>query len=92
MDNLMEMDYVINGEKYKITVTKVEEFNDENENCTCTITNEQGDLQAQLPEYEFAAGEEVETPYFASVSDIPEGMSLDTWLFFIKEYGIIITK
>ena len=25
MENLMEMEYVINGEKYLITVTKVEE-------------------------------------------------------------------
>ena len=34
MENLMEMEYVINGEKYLVTVTKVEEAPTEKElNC-----------------------------------------------------------
>lgn len=92
MEKLMEMEYVINGEKYIITATKVEENNNENLGCDCPITNEPCDLSSQLPEYEIEASEDVETPHFVSVSDIPDGISIDNWLFIAKEFGIILTK
>ena len=38
MENLMEMEYVINGEKYIVTVSKVEEPKSETANTVCTTT------------------------------------------------------
>jgi hypothetical protein len=91
MENLMEMEYVINGDKYLITVTKVEETNNDCTNCTCELENEAVDLSSLLPEFE---SETVETdgPTMVSVVDIPEGISLADWLEIIKEYNIILTK
>ena len=78
--------------KYLITVSKVEENNKEGLECDCSITNKSCDLSSQLPEYEIEASEDIETPHFVSTSDIPEGISLDNWLFIAKEFGIILTK
>jgi hypothetical protein len=91
MENLMEMEYVINGEKYLVTVTKVEETNDECTNCTCEFENEAVDLSSLLPEFE---SETVETDGLTMISimDIPEPISLTDWLEIIKKYNIILTK
>jgi ribosome-interacting GTPase 1 len=91
MENLMEMKYVINGEEYLITVTKVEETNDECTNCTCELENEAIDLSSVLPEFE-SETEETDGITMVSVADIPDGISLADWLDIIREYNIILTK
>jgi hypothetical protein len=88
MENLMEMEYVINGEKYLDTVTKVEETNDAIEHTY--VTNEPVDLSNQLPEFEMSE-EGLEKPLWFSVADIPEGISIDTWLEAYMN-GVILTK
>jgi hypothetical protein len=90
MENLMEMEYVINGEKYLVTVTKVEETNNECTNCTCELENEPIDLSSVLPEFELENEETDGT--IVSVANIPDGISLTDWLKIIKEYNIILTK
>ena len=91
MENLMEMEYVINGEKYLITVTKVEESNNDCTNCTCEFENEPVDLSEVLPEFKNMEMEETDGQLF-SVENIPDGMTLSDWLEIIKEYNIILTK
>lgn len=88
MENLMEMEYVINGEKYLVTVTKVEETNDATEHTY--VTNESVDLSNKLPEFEISE-EGLEKPLWFSVTDIPEGISIDTWLEAYMN-GVILTK
>lgn len=92
MENLMEMKYVINGDKYLITVTKVEETNDECTNCTCDVENEPIDLSSELPEFEEIETVESDKPLVFSISDIPEGVCLADWLEVVEKYGIILTK
>ena len=92
MENLMEMEYVINGEKYLITVTKVEETNDECTNCTCNVVEEPVDLSKELPEFDMLEVEEDDEPLVFSVEDIPECICLADWLNIIKEYNIILTR
>lgn len=94
MENLMEMEYVINGEKYLVTVTKVEEAPTEKElnceECPCKDICDAGK--------EFPTNEDIETIKFGEddvtivpLSMIPEGMSIEEWLTIIKEYGVILT-
>ena len=94
MENLMEMEYVINGEKYLVTVTKVEEAPTEKElnceECPCKDICDAGK--------EFPTNEDIETIKFGEddvtmipISMIPEGMSIEEWLTIIKEYGVILT-
>ena len=92
MENLMEMEYVINGEKYLITVTKVEETNDECTNCTCSVVEEPVDLSEELPEFDMLEVGEDGEPLVFSVEDIPGGICLEDWLNIIREYNIILTK
>ena len=92
MENLMEMKYVINGEEYLITVTKVEETNNECTNCTCEFENEPVDLSSELPEFEEIETVESDEPLVFSISDIPEGICLTDWLEVVEKYGIILTK
>lgn len=93
MENLMEMEYVINGEKYLVTVTKVEEAPTEKElnceECPCKDICDAGK--------EFPTNEDFETIKFEGdnvtiipISMIPEGMSIEEWLTIIKEYGVIL--
>lgn len=88
MENLMEMEYVINGEKYLVTVTKVEETNDATEHPW--VTNEPVNLSNQLPEFKMSE-EGLEKPLLFSVADIPEGISIDLWLEAYMN-GVILTK
>ena len=92
MENLMEMEYVINGEKYLITVTKVEDANDECTNCTCNVVEKPVDLSEELPEFDMLEVEEDDEPLVFSVEDIPEGICLADWLNIIRECNIILTK
>ena len=92
MENLMEMEYVINGEKYLVTITKVEETNDESTNCTYEVSEEPIDLSDMLPEFKVEDTDETEEPLYFSVKDIPEGLSIDNWLTVFKEFNVILTK
>lgn len=95
MENLMEMEYVINGEKYLVTVTKVEEAPTEKElncgECPCKDICDAGK--------EFPTNKDIETIKFEGgnvtmipISMIPEGMSIEDWLTIIKEYDVILTN
>lgn len=84
MENLMEMEYVINGEKYLITATKVEEPKEADNTET---------VELDIPDKvicDFVEGED-NGLILVSVSNIPKGMKLPTWLDIIKEYGVILT-
>jgi hypothetical protein len=94
MENLMEMEYVINGEKYLVTVTKVEEAPTEKElnceECPCKDICDAGK--------EFPSNEGVETIKFREdgvtivpLSMIPENMTIEQWLTIIRNYGVILT-
>lgn len=87
MENLMEMEYVINGEKYLVTVIKAEEKTKEREEIL-DVEN----LNA-ISDFETTETVEVENNGFIqlSISLVPSGMDLDTWLEVIKEYGVILT-
>lgn len=88
-EKIYEMEYVINGEKYLITATKVE-----NENVNNTLEKEYEDQittssvtidESMLPDND-------EPIMVVNVSDIPAGMDIDTWLSIVKEYGIVLMK
>lgn len=84
MENLMEVEYVINGEKYIITATKVEDFK-EADNTEV--------VEVELPAMEETDFVEVDSDGLiqVSVSLKPAGYCLDEWLDIIKNYGIILT-
>ena len=84
MENLMEMEYVINGEKYIITATKVEEPIE---------TNNTEMVEVELPVMEETDFVEVEAGTLVQVSLglMPEGFELIDWLDIIKNYGVILT-
>lgn len=85
MENLMEMEYVINGEKYLITATKVEEPTTEASNTEM--------VEADIPAMENLEYVEVENNGLVqlSLSMVPECMDLTSWLDVIKNYGVILT-
>lgn len=93
MENLMEMEYVINGEKYLVTVTKVEEVPTEKElNCEKCSCKEVCDAEKEFP-----TNEDIETIKFEGdnvtiipLSMIPDYMTIEQWLAIIKEYGVIL--
>lgn len=94
MENLMEMEYVINGEKYLVTVTKVEEAPTEKElNCEECPCKEVCDAGKTKPNFEDFETIEVDGDNVVqvSLSLVPKSMSLDEWLTIINEYGIILT-
>ena len=84
MENLMEMEYVINGEKYIITATKVEEPIE---------ANNTEMVEVELPAMEETDFVEVESNGLVqvSLSLMPEGFELADWLDIIKNYGVILT-
>ena len=84
MENLMEMEYVINGEKYIITATKVEEP---------TETNNTKMVEVEIPDMEPTDFVEVGAGNIVQVSLglMPEGFELIDWLDIIKNYGVILT-
>lgn len=79
-EKVLEVTYIINGEKYLITAVKVND--DETQ-----IPTEETVLEELVPE-------EDENPKYATVniSDIPDGMDIDTWLNIINEFGIVLVK
>ena len=79
-ENVFEMEYVINGKKYLITATKVDE------NVETTTTKDV--CEEKLDDsYEFNNDALV-----FNVNDIPDGMDVDTWLSIVDMYGIILTR
>lgn len=77
-EKVFEMEYVINGEKYLVTTTKVDE-----ETPVSSTTNE------SIVKMSYAANEGSMT---FSFNKIPEGMGVHTWAGIIRDYGIILTK
>lgn len=84
MENLMEMEYVINGEKYIITATKVEEP---------TETNNTEMVEVEFPAMEENDFVEVEAGNLVqvSLSLMPKDFELADWLTIIEHYGVILT-
>ena len=80
----MEMEYVINGEKYLITATKVEEP---------TEANNTEMVEAEVPAMENLEFVEVENNGLVqlSLSMVPQSMDLVFWLDVVKNYGVILT-
>ena len=94
MENLMEMEYVINGEKYLVTITKVEEAPTEKElNCEECPCKEVCDAGKTKPNFEDFEAIEVDGDNVVqlSLSLVPKSMGLEEWLTVINEYGIILT-
>lgn len=97
MENLMEMEYVINGEKYLVTVTKVEEAPTEKElNCEECPCKDICDAGKEFPTNEDFEVTTIEKPtdevlVQLSLTMCPKGMSISEWLYVIKEYGVILT-
>lgn len=94
MENLMEMEYVINGEKYLVTVTKVEEASTEKElNCEECPCKDICDGEMTKPNLEDFKTIEVysENLIQVPISLVPKSMDLEEWLTIIKEYGVILT-
>ena len=93
MENLIEMEYVINGEKYLVTVTKVEEAPTEKElncdECPCKEICDAG----KKPNFEDFETIEVDGDNLIQVpiSLVPKSMSLEEWIAIINEYGVILT-
>ena len=85
MENLMEMEYVINGEKYIITATKVEDLKE--------ADNTKPLVEVEVPVMEPTDFVEVEAGNIVQVSLglMPEGFELIDWLDIIKNYGVILT-
>ena len=80
----MEMEYVINGEKYLITATKIEEP---------VETNNTEMVEAEVPAMEEVDFVEVENNGLVQLplSMVPQSMDLVSWLDVIKNYGVILT-
>jgi hypothetical protein len=94
MENLMEMECVINGEKYLVTVTKVEEAPTEKElNCEECPCKDICDGEMVKPSFEDFKTVEVDGDDLIQVpvSLVPRSMGLEEWLAIINEYGIILT-
>lgn len=88
---LYEMTYTINGDKYLITAKKINEESDV-KTCTCGDDCEPIDLNVANED------EDIDTITFnndvtvVSISDIPEGMSVDQFLDIVDKFGIVLLK
>lgn len=80
---LYQSECIINGEKYITTITKVIEDTQDEE-----LENEVIGTSDNTEEITFN-GEAVIT---FNVSDIPDGMDIETWLSIVDKFGIILTK
>lgn len=86
---LYEMTYTINGDKYLITAKKI---NEENDVKTCINDDEPIDLNVANED------EDIDTITFnndvtvVSISDIPDGMSVDQFLDIVDKFGIVLLK
>lgn len=90
-EKVFEMEYIINGEKYLITATKVANGAKEG------IENPSDFKEPIEIGKEFMnIQEEVVVPNedgtIISIVDIPDYIDLPTWLSIIKDYNIVLTK
>lgn len=97
MEEVMyEMTYTINGDKYVVTATKV---NDEPKTACCTDEVACGcdcepiDLAAadEIPSSE-GFGFNNDKVTFVSLRDIPDGMTIEEWLSIVDRVGIVLVK
>lgn len=84
-EKIYEMEYTINGEKYLITATKV----NEDLETTATSVCEEPCLNTENEPETFEFNDDV---LVFNVKDIPDGMDIETWLSIVDMYGIILTK
>lgn len=84
-EKIYEMEYTINGEKYLIRATKV------NEDLETTATGicEEPCLNPESEPKTFEFNDDV---LVFNVKDIPDGMDVDTWLSIVYRFGIVLTK
>lgn len=88
---LYEMTYTINGDKYLITAKKIEEENDVKTRICCddcepidlNVANEDEDIDT------ISFNNDVTV---VSISDIPDGMSVDQFLDIVDKFGIVLLK
>lgn len=84
---MLNMEYVINGEKYLITATKVTD-NEENIN-SVTIDDIIDDIELvddneDTPEYQDVM--------IINLDDIPDCLTISDWLSIIDNYNVMILK
>lgn len=94
MENLMEVEYVINDEKYLVTITKVVEDSTEKElNCEKCPCKDICDGEMTKPSFQDFKTIEVNSDDLIQVpiSLVPKSMGLEEWLSIISEYGVILT-
>lgn len=91
-DNILSAEYTINGDKYVVTATKVEN-NDSNN----TLIEDEGPNYDEY--FNLCDDYDVEPLVYphkpcvmVSVNDIPEGITLELWTALVLERGIILTK
>jgi hypothetical protein len=85
-EKVFEMEYVINGEKYLITATKVTE--DLESTATADVCKEcDTPYEKYEDSYEFT-----DNVITFKVKDIPDGMDIETWLSIVDKFGIVLTK
>lgn len=86
-EKMLNMEYVINGEKYLITATKVTD-NEENIN-SVTIDDIIDDIELvddneDTPEYQDVM--------IINLDDIPDCLTISDWLSIIDNYNVMILK
>lgn len=88
---LYEMTYTINGDKYLITAKKI---NEENDVKTCINDDVCDPIDLNVANED----EDIDTITFnndvtvVSISDIPDGMSVDQFLDIVDKFGIVLLK
>ena len=84
-EKIYEMEYTINGKKYLITATKVNEDLETKATSVC-------EGPCLNPENEPETFEFNDDVLVFNVKDIPDGMDVETWLSIVDMYGIILMK
>lgn len=86
-EKLLEMEYVINGEKYLITATKV---SDNEEGVNPIVANEIMDEVTSMDDEDDTL--ECEDVMIINCDDIPDCLTISDWLGIIEKYNIMILK
>lgn len=84
-EKIYEMEYTINGEKYLITASKV----NEDLETTATGVYEETCLNTENEPKTFEFNDDV---LVFNVKDIPDGMDVETWLSIVYKFGIVLMK
>lgn len=90
-EKVFEMEYIINGEKYLITATKVANEAKEGIEGPSDFKEpiEIDEEFMNLPEEVMVPNKDVT---IISMVDFPDYIDLQTWLSIIKNYNIVLTK